>query len=106
MSHSRTYLQNKLRENTEVVDFAPWHFHNKNSKRIWNTLQWLYKNNLLSPRGIETYNVGHKGRNNILKISYQDLNDEGLKVIEKCYHLIGNKYDRVETILSRCAKKL
>lgn len=106
MGHTRTYLQKKLQENNNVIDHAKWHFHNKNSKRIWNTLLWLYKNNLLSEKGLETYNHGYKGNNSILKISQDDLTEDGIKVMDHCYRLIGDKFDKVDTVLSRCYKKL
>jgi hypothetical protein len=106
MSRSRTYIENRLKSNDNVIDTAKWHFHNKNSKKIWATLQWLNKNEYLSEKGLETYNLGYKGSNNILKISKDDLTEDGYKVLTKCYNQIGDGWDKVDTILSRCSKRL
>lgn len=106
MSRSRTYIENRLKLNENVIDTAKWHFHNKNSKKIWSTIQWLNKNNYLSEKGLETYKLGYKGSNNILKISKDDLTEEGYNVLTKCYEQIGDNWDKVDTILSRCSKRL
>lgn len=106
MSKSRTYVENKLKSSNSVLDVAKWHFHNKSSKRIWATLQWLNRNEMLTDDGIENFNNGYKGLNNVLRISEKDVTSEGLKVMTQCYPSIGDQFNKVDTILSRCYKKL
>lgn len=106
MSKSRAYIETKLKLNSNVYDSAKWHFHNKSSKKIWATLQWLHKNDLLTEVGLETYNLGYKGLNNILRITKEDVVDDGKKVMETCYPQIGDAWNKVDTILSRCYKRL
>lgn len=106
MSKSRTFIENKLKQSNTVYDSAKWHFHNKSSKKIWATLQWLSKNDLLTETGKETYELGYKGLNNILKITQKDVTDEGHIVMLNCYPKIEDAWNKVDTILSRCHKRL
>lgn len=106
MSKSRTQIERESKNNVTVHDVSKWNYKCKNSKKIWNTILWLYKNDLLTEKGMQLYYNGYKGHNGILKIKTTDLKEAGNIIMRTCYPTIQDKFDRVDTILSRCYKKL
>lgn len=106
MSKTRTQIEQKCKQNVTVHDVSKWTYKCKTSKKIWAAIQWMNKNNLLNESGLTLLEYGYKGNNGILKITTRDLLPEGNTVMRDCYPLIGDKVDKVETILSRCYKKI
>jgi hypothetical protein len=106
MTKTRTQIEQKCKQNIMVHDVVKWTFMCKHSKKLWAAIQWFHKHDMLTERGLDLINYGYKGHNGILKITTRDLIPIGNNIMRECYTLINDKFDKVDTILSRCSKRI